>query len=192
MNATLRARHTPLSEGHANVLLSTAPTSSCRLSSFTWAVSCDKSSLWEASARTLTVVSASWSHLRKVSSSLRDICSPFSSLSRWAWRSFTLSVDMRQIYIQPYEENSRFRMQRQTLAGRRQPGVLVGFCSPVVDAAPDSVVLICDLLDPPGVISRILMQKMSRQLTEPCHCCLASTQVLQEGLKTGLKKKRAK
>lgn len=76
-------------------------------------------------------------------------------------------------------------MQRPTLAGRRQPGVLVTFCSPVVDAAPDSVVLICDLFDPPGVIGRILMQKMSRQLIEPCHCCLASTQVVQEGLKTG-------
>lgn len=58
-------------------------------------------------------------------------------------------------------------------------------CSPVIDAAPDSVVLICDLFDPPGVIGRILMQEMSRQLIEPCHCCLASTQVLQEGLKTG-------
>lgn len=76
-------------------------------------------------------------------------------------------------------------MQRQTLAGRRQPGVLGRLCSPVVDAAPDSVVLICDLFDPPGVIGRILMQKMSRQLIEPCHRCLASTQVLQEGLKTG-------
>lgn len=79
-----RGSHTSTSGGRANVFLSTPPTSSWRLSSFTWAVSCDKSSLWEASARTLTVVSASWSHFRKVSSSLRDICSPFSSLSRWA------------------------------------------------------------------------------------------------------------
>lgn len=61
----------------------------------------------------------------------------------------------------------------------------VRFCLPVVDAAPDSVVLICDLFDPPGVIGRILVQKMSTQLIEPRHCCLASTQVLQEGLKTG-------
>lgn len=78
--------------------LSTAPTSSCCLSSFTWAVSCDKSSLWEASARTLTVVSASWSHFRKVSSSLRDICSAFSSPSRWAWRSLALTVDTRDAW----------------------------------------------------------------------------------------------
>lgn len=45
--------------------------------------------------------------------------------------------------------------------------------SPFVDAVPDSIVFICDLCDPPGVIARILMQKMSRQLVEGCHSCLA-------------------
>lgn len=59
----------------------------------------------------------------------------------------------------------------------------VRFGPPFVDAVPDSVVFICDLFDPPGVIARILMQKMSRQLIEGCHSCLALTQVLQECLK---------
>lgn len=55
-------------------------------------------------------------------------------------------------------------------------------CAPIVDDIPGSVVFICDVFDPPGVISRILLQKMSGQLVEGRDCNLASTQVLEEHL----------
>lgn len=60
--------------------------------------------------------------------------------------------------------------------------VLFGSCTPIVYTVPSSVVFIHDLFDLPGVISRILVQKISRQLVEGCHCNLASTQVLEECL----------
>lgn len=69
-----------------------SPTSSCCLSSFIWVESWDRFSFLEASDRTVTVVSASWSHLRKDSSSLRDTWTPFSSPSSWMRRSLTLQT----------------------------------------------------------------------------------------------------
>ena len=55
-------------------------------------------------------------------------------------------------------------------------------CAPVIDAVPGGVVLVCDLFDPPGVVGRILPQKMIGQLVEGHHCTLASAQVLEERL----------
>lgn len=55
--------------------------------------------------------------------------------------------------------------------------------APIVDTVPGSVAFICDLFDPPGVVSGILLQKMIGQLVEGRNCSLASTQVLEEGLK---------
>lgn len=84
------------------------------------------------------------------------------------------------MYNYTWEAHATHCRDTQTLAGL---GQLDTSCSPLVDAVPDSAVFIGDLCDPPGVIGGILMQKTSRQLIEPCHGCLASTQVLQEGLK---------
>lgn len=55
-------------------------------------------------------------------------------------------------------------------------------CAPIIDAVPGGVVLVCDLFDPPGVVGRILPQKMIGQLVEGHNCTLASAQVLEERL----------
>lgn len=59
-------------------------------SSLMWVESWERSSLWAASDKTLTVVSASCSHLRKNSNSRRDACRVFKSESKAVWRSDTL------------------------------------------------------------------------------------------------------
>lgn len=58
----------------------------------------------------------------------------------------------------------------------------VSLCAPIVDAVPGSVVSFGDLFDPPGVVSRILLQEMIGQLIEGRNCSLASAQVLEERL----------
>lgn len=55
-------------------------------------------------------------------------------------------------------------------------------CAPIVDAVPGSVVFVGDLFDPPGVVSRILPQKVIGQLIEGRNCRLASAQVLEKHL----------
>lgn len=54
--------------------------------------------------------------------------------------------------------------------------------APIVDAVPGGIVFVCELFDPPGVVGRILLQKMIRQLVEGRDCSLASAQVLEERL----------
>lgn len=55
-------------------------------------------------------------------------------------------------------------------------------CAPIVDAVPCSVVFIGDLLDPSGVIQRILLQKMVGQPIEGRDKSLASSQFLEKSL----------
>lgn len=57
-------------------------------------------------------------------------------------------------------------------------------CAPVVDGVPGCVVFVCDLFDPPGVISRILPKEMTGKLIEGCYGGLPSTQVLEERLQS--------
>lgn len=79
----------------------------------------------------------------------------------------------------------KHRQQYQPLMWHNQTvctGKQVGSWAPIVDAVPDSVVFICDLFDPPGVVSRILHQKMIGQLVEGRNRSLASAQVLEERL----------
>lgn len=77
------------------------------------------------------------------------------------------------------KHNSRVWVQKQLAQSKYVRGTL---CAPIVDAVPRSVVFICDLFDLPGIISRVLPQKMSGHLIEGSHCILASTQVLEKNL----------
>lgn len=61
-------------------------------------------------------------------------------------------------------------------------GEQASLCAPIVDALPGSVVFICDLFNPPGVVGGVLLQKMTGQLVEGHNCSLAAAQVLEERL----------
>lgn len=70
----------------------------CFLSSLMQALSWAVFSRWDASARTLTVVSASWSHFRKLSRSLCEACTVFSSVSK----KFCLSTALKTRQVSDY------------------------------------------------------------------------------------------
>lgn len=60
--------------------------------------------------------------------------------------------------------------------------VCVSVCvrPPLVDAVPGYVVFLCDIFDPPCVVSGILSQELIGQLVKGCHGTLTSSKVLQE------------
>lgn len=62
--------------------------------------------------------------------------------------------------------------------------VCVSVCvrPPLVDAVPGYVVFLCDIFDPPCVVSGILSQELIGQLVKGYHGTLTSPQVLQEHL----------